>query len=207
MSSLMKILFTGFDPFGGESINPAYEAVRSLPDQISGTEIIKAQVPTVFGRDGIILENAIVKYRPDAVVCVGQAGGRSCITVEQVAINLVEARIPDNEEKQPHGIPVIDGGPAAYFSTLPVKDIVEKMKNCQIPAEVSYSAGVFVCNDIMYRLLHLIDTSYPAIRGGFIHVPYLPEQVLEKPKGQPSMSMDMMEKALEAAAEVIIQTR
>ncbi|MEE3482375.1 MAG: pyroglutamyl-peptidase I [Lachnospiraceae bacterium] len=199
----MKILFAAFDPFGGEKINPADEAVSRLPEKIRGTDIIKIQIPTIFVEDGEVLEDAIREYQPDAVVCVGQAGGRSHVSVEQVAINLIEARIPDNAGKQPTGVSVIEGGPTAYFSKLPVKAIVEEMKKNQIPAKVSYTAGTFVCNDIMYRLLHLIDTQYPDIQGGFIHVPYLPEQVLEMNEEKPSMSLPMMVQALEAVARVI----
>ena len=202
----MKILFAAFDPFGGAKINPADEAVSRLPEEISGADIIKIQIPTMFVEDGKVLEEAIRENRPDAVVCVGMAGGRSHVSVEQVAINLIEARIPDNAAKQPTGVSVIEGGPTAYFSTLPVKAIVEEMKNNQIPAKISYTAGTFVCNDIMYRLLHLIDTQYPDMQGGFIHVPYLPEQVLEMNEEKPSMSLPMMEQALEAAAMAIAES-
>ncbi len=202
----MKILFAAFDPFGGAKINPADEAVSRLPEEISGADIIKIQIPTMFVEDGKVLEEAIRENRPDAVVCVGMAGGRSHVSVEQVAINLIEARIPDNAGKQPTGVSVIEGGPTAYFSTLPVKAIVEEMKNNQIPAKISYTAGTFVCNDIMYRLLHLIDTQYPDMQGGFIHVPYLPEQVLEMNEEKPSMSLPMMEQALEAAAMAIAES-
>ena len=202
----MKILFAAFDPFGGAKINPADEAGRRLPEEISGADIIKIQIPTMFVEDGKVLEEAIRENRPDAVVCVGMAGGRSHVSVEQVAINLIEARIPDNAGKQPTGVSVIEGGPTAYFSTLPVKAIVEEMKNNQIPAKISYTAGTFVCNDIMYRLLHLIDTQYPDMQGGFIHVPYLPEQVLEMNEEKPSMSLPMMEQALEAAAMAIAES-
>lgn len=199
----MRILFTGFDPFGGEKVNPAFEAVKRLPDRLCGAEIVKAEVPTVYGKDGEVLEAALEKYQPDVTICVGQAGGRSGMTVEQVAINLMEARIPDNAGSQPSGLPVVEGGPAAYFSTLPVKAIVEKMKGAGIPARISYTAGTFVCNDIMYRLLHLAATECTSMKGGFIHVPYLPEQVLNMPDGVPSMSVEMIEKALEAAVEAV----
>ena len=149
----MKILVTGFEPFGGAVINPAYEAVKLLPDVIAGAEVIKIEIPTVFGRDEEVVRAAVEKHHPDAVLCVGQAGGRSGITVEKVAINLMEARIPDNEGKQPLDTPIREDGENAYFASLPVKSMVQYMKEAKIPARVSYTAGTFVCNDIMYRVL------------------------------------------------------
>lgn len=203
----MKILFTGFDPFGGETINPAYEAVKRLPDAIGGTEIIKMEIPTVFGKDGRILEEAIGEYEPDAVICVGQAGGRAAITIERVAINLQDARIQDNEGQQPCDQPVYADGPAAYFTNLPVKEMVSQMKEQGIPAQISYTAGTFVCNDIMYRLMHLIHTKYPQMLGGFIHVPFLPQQVTDRTDNAPSMSVEMIAEGLRCAAEVIIKNK
>lgn len=199
----MKILVTGFDPFGGDTINPAYEAVKLIPAQVSGAQIVKAEVPTVFGKCGDVLKQLIDEHKPDAVLCVGQAGGRSVISVEKLAVNLDEARIPDNDNQQPSDQPIADGGPAAYFSTLPVKAIVKTAKEKGIPSAISYTAGTFVCNDIMYRLLHLIATEYPGIRGGFIHVPFVPEQVLDRPEGTPSMSAETIARGLECAIEAI----
>ncbi|MGL6200940.1 MAG: pyroglutamyl-peptidase I [Lachnospiraceae bacterium] len=201
----MKILITGFDPFGGADINPAYEAVKMLPDQIKEAEIIKMEIPTVFIKDGEVMEKAIGEHRPDVVVCVGQAGGRSDISVEKVAINLMEARIPDNEGNQPLDQKVWEDGENAYFATIPVKAMAGKIKVGGIPSSVSYTAGTFVCNDIMYRLLYLAEKQYQEIRGGFIHVPYLPEQAVNLPAGTPTMAAETIAKGLELAMEAIIE--
>jgi len=199
----MKFLVTGFDPFGGDKINPAYEAVKLLPELISGAEIVKEELPTVYGRCGDVLEKAIIKHNPDAVICVGQAGGRSVMSIEKVAVNLAEARIPDNDKQQPSDQPIIEGGPAAYFSTLPVKAMVKNIKDHGIPASISYTAGTFVCNDIMYRLLYLIEQKFPKMRGGFIHVPFDTEQVLDRPDGTPSMTVATIAQGLEYAIEAV----
>ena len=201
----MKILVTGFDPFGGASVNPAYEAVKLLPDSIKGAEIIKQEIPTVFKKEGEVLKAGIEEHKPDIVICVGQAGGRSCMSVEKVAINLMEARIPDNEGQQPFDEPIHSDGETGYFASLPVKAMVQKMREHGIPAKVSYTAGTFVCNDIMYRLLYMIDKKYHDVRGGFIHVPYLPEQVTELPDGTPSMSAEMIAQALEYGVEAVLE--
>jgi pyroglutamyl-peptidase len=200
----MKVLITGFDPFGGASINPAYEAVKRLPDEICGAEICKLEIPTVFWQCGEAVEKGIKKYNPDIVICVGQAGGRSPITIEKVAINLIEARIPDNASQQHSDKPVCEEGESAYFTTLPVKAMVKAIRDKGIPAKISYTAGTFVCNDVMYRLLHMCKDRYPHIRGGFIHVPYLPEQVLDLPDGTPSMSVENISLALAAAIEAAL---
>ncbi len=201
----MKVLITGFDPFGGESVNPALEAVVRLPDAIAGAEIIKEEVPTVFQKSGEVLESLIVKHEPDVVICVGQAGGRSSISVEKVAINFVEARIADNEGNQPRDLKIKEDGETAYFSTLPIKAMVMNMRNHQIPANISYTAGTFVCNDIMYNLLYMLDRKYPQMRGGFIHVPFIPAQVVGKAEGIPSMSLEMIRDALVYAIEAAVQ--
>ena len=150
----MKILVTGFDPFGGETVNPAYEAVKLLPDSIAGAQIIKLQVPTRFALSSTVLEAAVNEHRPDAVICVGQAGGRSAITPERVAINLADASIPDNAGDQPVDEPIRKDGAPAYFTSLPVKAMVQKMRAAGIPAALSYTAGSFVCNSLMYTLLY-----------------------------------------------------
>ncbi|MBO1308298.1 pyroglutamyl-peptidase I [Enterococcus sp. 669A] len=201
---MTKVLITGFDPFGGATINPAFEAVKLLPETIQDAEIIKIEIPTVFKKDGEVLEAAIKEHQPDIVLCVGQAGGRSGVTIEKVAINLMEARIPDNDGQQPLNQPIHEDGKNAYFATIPVKAMVNSVKAQNIPSSVSYTAGTFVCNDIMYRLLYLAEKEYPAMRGGFIHVPYLPEQVTELPEGTPSMSADLISQALAAAIEAAI---
>ena len=199
----MKILVTGFDPFGGETVNPAYEAVKLLPDTIAGAQIIKLQVPTRFTLSGTVLEAAVNEHRPDAVICVGQAGGRSAITPERVAINLADASIPDNAGDQPVDEPIRKDGAPAYFTSLPVKAMVQRMRDAGIPAAVSYTAGTYVCNYLLYTLLYLIDKKYPNVRGGFIHVPYAMEQVINKPLGTPSMDLRQIARGLETAVEAV----
>lgn len=200
----MKILITGFEPFGGESINPAYEAVKRLPERINGVEIIKGRIPTVFKKSIIELEKYIEKEKPNIVICVGQAGGRTHISVERVAINIDDARIKDNEDNQPVDEAIFEDGENAYFSSLPIKDMVQRMKDNGVPASVSNTAGTFVCNHIMYGLLYLIDKKYPHMKGGFIHVPYLPEQVLEK-NNMASMSLEDVVKGLTLAVEAVLK--
>ncbi|WP_029451913.1 pyroglutamyl-peptidase I [Clostridium algidicarnis] len=202
----MKILVTGFDPFGGESINPALEAVKKISDNIDGVEIIKIEVPTVFKKSIDTLDKAIEAHKPDVVLCVGQAGGRFDITPEKVAINLDDARIKDNEGNNPIDEPIFKDGETAYFSSLPVKAIVKNIKENNIPSSVSYSAGTFVCNHIMYGLLYLIDKKYKNVKGGFIHVPFIPSQVLEK-KNMPSMALEDITKGLEFALKAIIENK
>lgn len=199
----MKIVVTGFDPFGGETINPAYEAVKLLPDTINGAAIVKVEVPTVFGDSGVRLRQAIEKEQPDVVVCVGQAGGRSAVSFERVAINLIEARIPDNKGNQPLGEKIKEDGENAYFTSLPIKAMVKHTTDQGLPAYISYTAGTFVCNEIMYQLLYLIAKEFPTIKGGFIHVPFEPGQVIGKPVDTPSMPIPTIAKTLEFALEAI----
>ena len=200
----MKILITGFDPFGGENINPALEAVKKLPDTILGQEIIKIEIPTVFRKSLEKIEENIENHNPDVVISVGQAGGRFGVTPERVAINMDDARIKDNEGNQPIDISIYEDGEAAYFSNLPIKAMVKEMTDNGIPASVSNSAGTFVCNHVMYGILYLVDKKYPNIRGGFIHVPYIPSQVTTKPN-TPSMSIDDIAKGLELSIKAIIE--
>lgn len=199
----MKILITGFEPFGGESVNPAYEAVKLLPDMAGDIQIVKMEIPTVFGEDGKVVETGILQHQPDAVICVGQAGRRADIGVERVAINLVEASIPDNAGNQPMDVKVQEDGDTAYFATIPVKAMVKNIKDHGIPASISYTAGTYVCNSVMYDLLYLIDRKYPSIRGGFIHVPYATEQGVGKPVGTATMELSTISKALLYALEAV----
>lgn len=200
----MSILVTAFDPFGGEPINPALEAVKALPSTIDGTEIITVEVPTVFGKAIDVAAAAIDEHKPEAVLCVGQAGGRVDLTPERVAINLDDARIADNEGNQPLGGPIAQEGPAAYFSTLPIKAMARAIRDTGIPASVSNTAGTFVCNHIMYGVLHHVATrGMHGTRAGFIHVPFIPQQVVSKP-GQPSMPVETITAGLEAAISSII---
>ena len=200
----MKILVTGFDPFGGQSVNPAYEAVRLLPDQIGTAAIIKAQIPTIFGQGADLLAQLMDAHKPNAVLLVGQAGGRSAISVERIAINVRDASIADNAGAQPVDQPVVPDGPAAYFATIPVKQIIRKVQDAGIPCRISDSAGTFVCNDLMYRMLHHIDVRHLPAIGGFIHVPYLPQQAASLPGQVPSMSLEMIVQALHLALEEIL---
>ena len=190
----MKILLTGFDPFGGETVNPAFEAVKLLPDTIAGAEIVKQEVPTEFIRAGEVLEAAIQANQPDVVICIGQAGGRSAITPEKVAINLMDGRIADNAGYQPIDVTIQEDGETAYFTSLPVKAMVQSIKDAGIPSALSYTAGSYVCNYL-----------YPNIRGGFIHVPYAMEQVVNKPLGTPSMDLHQIARGLEKAVEAVVK--
>lgn len=199
----MKILITGFEPFGGESVNPAYEAVKLLPDMAGDIQIVKMEIPTVFGEAGKVVETGILQHQPDAVICVGQAGRRADIGVERVAINLAEASIPDNAGNQPMDVKVQEDGDTAYFATIPVKAMVKNIKDHGIPASISYTAGTYVCNSVMYDLLYLIDRKYPSIRGGFIHVPYATEQGVGKPVGTATMELSAISKALLYALEAV----
>ncbi|GGA26266.1 pyroglutamyl-peptidase I [Paenibacillus physcomitrellae] len=194
-----KVLLSGFEPFGGEQINPSYEAVKKLNGKVIGdVELIGIQVPTVFGASIAVLTEAIERYQPDVVIAVGQAGGRAQITPERIAINVDDARIPDNKGGQPVDEPVIAGGPAAYWSTLPIKSIVRAIQEAGVPAAVSNTAGTFVCNHLFYGLMDYLQKKSPQSRGGFIHIPFLPEQALNN--GQPSLSLEAIVLALQTAA-------
>lgn len=205
-SGKMKILVTGFDPFGGETVNPSIETVKRLPERIAGAKIIKLEIPTVCHKSLQVIEEAIVKYDPDVILSVGQAGGRTDITVERVGINVDDYRIPDNEGNQIIDEPIFPDGPDAYFVTVPVKAMVLRIQDKNISASVSNSAGTFVCNHVTYGTSHLIATKYSGKRSGFIHIPYLPRQVVDK-KNMPSMSQEMMVEAIVAAIEAIVVTK
>lgn len=196
---MKKVLLTGFDPFGKETINPAIESVKNLEGKIiDGYKVEVLEVSTVFDKCIEELEIAIKSIKPDLVICVGQAGGKSRIMIERVAININDARIADNEGQQPIDTSVVEGGNVAYWSTLPIKAIVSELNKAGIPAAVSQTAGTFVCNHIFYGLMHFLETKNKSIRGGFIHIPYLPEQAVNHP-GQPSMPLEMIVKALKIA--------
>lgn len=200
----MKVLITGFDPFGGESINPALEAVKKLPNIISNAEIIKLEIPTVFKKSLDKIEENILAHKPDILISIGQAGGRFGITPERVAINIDDARIEDNEKNQPIDLKVFEDGENAYFTTLPIKAMVKEMQEAGIPSSVSNSAGTFVCNHVMYGVLYMINKKYPNIKGGFIHVPYIPSQVVNKPN-MPSMSIEDISKGLELSVKAAVE--
>lgn len=202
----MKILLTAFDPFNGEAVNPAQEAVKLVRSELFNAELCKLYLPTVFGQSQEILFDALRREKPDAVLCVGQAGGTCAISVERVAINLNDATIADNVGRIPHEEAIRADGPVAYFSTLPIQAIVRALQEAGIPAAISNTAGTFVCNHILYGLLDTLAKSYPTTRGGFIHVPFIPTQVLDKPK-MPSMALSTIAQALEVALQTIIATQ
>lgn len=191
-----RVLLTGFDAFGGSVINPSWLAVQALHGrQVMGHTVVSAQLPTVFGASQQVLGALLAKHRPALVVCVGQAGGRSAISLERVAINVDDAPIPDNAGARPIDTPVVPGAPAARFSTLPIKAMLAALLREGLPAEVSQTAGTFVCNHVFYGLMHALATR-PELRhtrGGFVHVPWLPEQ------GTPSMALDDLVRGLRVA--------
>lgn len=193
---MKTVLVTGIEPFDGETINPSWEAVRALDgEQIGGCRLVAAQLPCVIDRVGPVLTAAIEALDPVLVLCLGQAGGQADIRVERVAINLVDARIPDNAGRQPVDEPLVADGPAAYFSTLPIKALVRALREAGIPASVSQTAGTYNCNAIFYALAHHIATRQPSLRGGFIHVPYLPSMATRHP-GAPSMAQEQVTQAV-----------
>jgi len=199
----MKVLLTGFDAFGGEPVNPAEEAVKRVSDNIRGAEIIKVIIPTVQTKSVQAIERAIEEHNPDIVISIGQAGGRFDITPERVAINIDDYRIKDNEGNQPIDAVIQEDGQAAYFSNLPVKAMVKHMNDNQMPATLSNTAGTFVCNHVMYGILYMIDKKYPNMKGGFIHIPYMTSQVMDK-KNTPFMSLEEIVRGLELAIEACV---
>ena len=206
-NKIMKILVTGFDPFGGEKVNPAYEAVKLLPDTIHGAEIIKLEIPTVFSKCGPSVEEGIRQHQPDVVLNVGQAGGRASVTIEKVAINFADARIPDNQGEQPVDELLQSDGENAYFASLPVKAMMQNVREHGLPCSISYTAGTYVCNAVMYKVLYMCAKRYPNIRAGFIHVPYASGQVIDKAAGTPSMTLEAIEKSIEYAIEAIVDEK
>lgn len=184
----MKILVTGFDPFGGETTNPAIEAVKQLPDKIAGADIVKLEVPTEFNRCAEVVRAAILAEQPNVVLSIGQAGGRAALTPELVAINLNDGRIPDNAGQQPVDQPIQPAGAAAYFTQLPIKAMVRAIQTAGLPGQVSTTAGTYVCNHLMYQVQYLRATEFPTLRAGFMHIPFLPSQVIDKPN-MPSLSL------------------
>ena len=200
----MKILVTGFDPFGGEPINPAIESVKRLPDNIAGAEIIKLEIPTVRKKSLEKIEKAINEHNPDVILSIGQAGGRFDISIERVGINLDDFRIPDNEGNQIIDEPVFPDGENSYFVKLPVKSMVQNVQKNNIPASVSYTAGTFVCNHVLYGVMYLLEKKYKGKKSGFIHIPFLPQQVVDK-RNMPSMELNTIVKGLTAAIEAIVK--
>ena len=201
----MKILVTGFDPFGGEKVNPAFEVIKKLSTNIAGVEVIKLEVPTVFIKSIEVVTKAIDDINPDFVLNIGQAGGRFAVSVERVAINMDDARIPDNINQQPVDLAIDPEGQPAYFATIPIKAMAQAIKDMGVPAIVSDTAGTFVCNHLMYGVLNHIYKNKLNIKAGFIHIPFLPEQVVNKPNTA-SMSVETLVKSIETAITVIVTT-
>lgn len=198
----MKLIITAFEPFGGESVNPAQLAVQALPENIAGAALHRLVLPVSFGHCFEPLRRALHECRPDAVLCIGQAGGRFQITPERVAINCMDARIADNDGVQPQDQPVVPGGPAAYFSTLPLRGIEHALLQSNIPAGISNTAGTYVCNALMYQLLHECALHMPQVMAGFIHMPYMTAQVLQRP-ATPSLSPEQLVQGLTAAVQAV----
>ena len=199
----MKILLTGFEPFGKESINPSWEAVAEVPDYFEDSEVIKVRLPVSFKKASEMLEQAVTMFRPDVLLCVGQAGGRFEINIERVAINLADSNKADNDGYCPVDTPLRTDAPDAYFSNLPVKQLVEAVRQAGIPAVVSNSAGAYVCNSVFFSAMHLVHSTCPNMRAGFIHIPYLPCQAIEKSK-QPTMAKETVALALETIINTLI---
>lgn len=200
----MIILLTAFEPFGGDTVNPAQEAVALVRDEIAGASIVKVGVPVVFGKSVETVRAAMEAEKPDVVLCIGQAGGRFGLTPERVAINIDDARIPDNEGNQPLDSAIFEDGAPAYFTSLPVKAMVAAIREAGIPSSLSYTAGTYVCNHLMYGVLYHIAKSYPEMRGGFMHVPFLHEQIMNRPN-TPSLSKEDIVRGIEAAVEAIVK--
>ncbi len=197
------VLVTGFDAFGGSAVNPSWLTAQALHgSRISGHRIVAAQLPTVFARSLPELAALLQLHRPLLVICLGLAGGRAAVSLERVAINVDDARIPDNASLQPIDSPVVPGGPAAYFSTLPIKAMLRAMQKAGIASDVSQTAGTFVCNHVFYGLMHALATRrmLKGTRGGFIHLPFLPDQ------GTPSMPLPEMVRGLRAAVRCALRT-
>lgn len=198
---MKTVLLTGFEPFAGERINPSQEVVRKLHGEVIRRHRIEGAVlPCVFRESLLLLRQLIRRHEPAVVICLGQAGGRAAITPERVAINIDDARIPDNTGQQPADRPVVRGGPAAYFSTLPLKAMVRDLRDAGLPAEVSQTAGTFVCNHVFYGLMHELRER-PSVRGGFIHLPWLPGQ------GMPALEPAAMETGIRLAITSALRCR
>lgn len=188
---MKKLLITGFSPFGGGDINPSWQAVQALPRQVGDFELYKMELPTVFGAAAALVLAKAEEIGADMVLSVGMAAGRDAVTPERIAVNIRDARIPDNAGNQPRGEFVAPDGPAAYFATVPVEKMAQAIRDREIRATVSNSAGAYVCNDVMYSVLHHFAGT--SVKAGFIHVPQLLQQ------GTPSMELEQITQALEAA--------
>ena len=200
----MKILLTGFEPFGGESINPAFEILKSLPDSINRHKIVKFELPCSYKKSINAIEDILAAEKPDVVLSLGQAGGSFGLCVEKVGLNLRDAESPDNDGHVASDEIIFEDGEVAYYSNLPIRKIVEKIKENNIPASISYSAGPYVCNNVLYALLYLADKRFKGMKCGFIHVPYFPEQIMGK-RNTFYMTPEEMKRGLETALMAIIE--
>jgi pyroglutamyl-peptidase len=204
---LPVVLVTGFDPFGGETINPSFEIARVLDGEtIASHAVVAAQLPTEFARSLPVLDALLRKHRPAVVIALGQAGGRADISLERVAINLIDARIADNAGDQPVDVRIVENGANAYFSTLPLKAMLAALHEARIPASLSQTAGTFVCNQVFYGLMHRLARGRRDTRGGFIHVPYLPEQAARLANA-PSLPLATMIAAIRLCVESALTAR
>jgi len=197
----MKALVTGFEAFAGDRVNPSFEALRLLPARLGELEIATRSLPVIYGQALPALRSAIAATAPDIVLSVGLAGGRSELSLERVAINIDDARIPDNGGNQPIDRPVVAGGPTAYFATLPIKAAVAALREAGLPAAVSNSAGTFLCNHVFYGLMHEAAAGGGGFRGGFLHLPYLPSQAA-RVRGAPSMALEQIVDGIEIILSV-----
>ncbi len=206
MTTTRTVLLTGFQPFGGEQVNPSWQAVSALHGaRIAQHRVVARELPVAFGTSLKVLRAALKQTQPSLVICVGQAGGRAQLSLERVAINVDDARIPDNTGSQPVDLPVVDGGPAAYFSTLPIKAMREALRVAGFPAEVSQTAGTYVCNHVFYGLMHGLRAR-PGVRAGFIHIPYSPAQASAH-AGAASLPVEMVVQALRIAVETALKVQ
>lgn len=206
MTTTRTVLLTGFQPFGGEQVNPSWHAVSALHGaRIAGHRVVARELPVAFGTSLKVLRAALKETLPSLVICVGQAGGRAQLSLERVAINVDDARIPDNAGQQPIDAPVVADGPAAYFSTLPIKAMREALRGAGFPVEVSQTAGTYVCNHVFYGLMHALRRQR-TVRAGFIHIPYSPAQA-SMHAGTPSVAVETVTEALRLAVQVALKTR
>ncbi len=206
MTTTRTVLLTGFQPFGGEQVNPSWQAVSALHGvRIAGHRVVARELPVAFGDSLKVLRAVLREARPSLVICVGQAGGRAQLSLERVAINIDDARIPDNAGSQPVDLPVVNGGPAAYFTTLPIKTMRETLCAAGFPAEVSQTAGTYVCNHVFYGLMHALRARR-GVRAGFIHIPYSPAQAAAH-AGAPSLAPETVTEGLRVAIRVALTSR
>jgi pyroglutamyl-peptidase len=206
MTTTRSVLLTGFQPFGGERLNPSWQAVSALHGaRIAGHRVVARELPVAFGSSLKALRTALREVRPSLVICVGQAGGRAQLSLERVAINVDDARIPDNTGRQPVDTPVVEEGPAAYFTTLPIKAMREALRAAGVPAEVSQTAGTYVCNHVFYGLMHALRRQR-AVRAGFVHIPYSPAQAAAH-AGAPSLAVDTVTEGLRIAVRAALTAR